>query len=73
MVLDPGIVRNFSLGIWSAIHILQGYQLFQGIEEEVVFFGVGGVHEQPSCSCVQEYSGFNGFIFLCSFAHYGSH
>ena len=69
---DPGVVCDFSLGIWSDIHISRGYWLVQGIEEEVVFFGVGGVHEQSSCSCVQEYSGFDGFIFLCSFAHYGS-
>jgi len=42
---DPDVVCDFSLGIRSAIHVSRGYWLFQGIEEEVVFFGVGSVHE----------------------------
>ena len=42
---DPGVVRDFSLGIWSAIHVSRDYRLFQGIEEEVELFGVGGIHE----------------------------
>jgi len=54
-MLDPGIVRDLSLGVRSAIHISWSYWLFQEIEEVVVFLGIGGVHEQPSCSCVQEY------------------
>jgi len=62
MVSDPGVVCNFSLGIWSAVHISRGYRLFQRIEEEVVFFCIGGIHEQSSCSCVQEYSGLDGLF-----------
>ena len=62
---------NLSFLVERSINVPGDDRFVEGIEDDVVSFGVVLVHEVSSCSSVEENRGVNGFIFFCCFAFNG--
>ena len=68
---DPGVVHDFSGLVKGTVNIVGDDGRVKFIELDVVFLGVGSVHENSSCSGVKEDWGFDNFVSFCGFAFDG--
>ena len=66
--LDPGIVRDLSGLVKGTVNIARDDGRVELVKLNVVFLGVGFVHENSSYSCVKEDWGFDNSISFCGFA-----
>ena len=65
---DPGVMHDFSGLVKSTVNIAGDDGRVELVKFDVVFLGIGSVHENSSCSSVKEDWGFDNFIFFCGFA-----
>ena len=68
---DPGVVCDFSSLVKGTVNITGDDGRVELVKLDVVLLGVGSVHENSSCSSVEEDWGFNDFISFCGFAFDG--
>ena len=55
----------------GSVHISRDYGVFNGIEKDIVFLGVSGVHEVALCSTVKEDWRVDDFVVCWGFAFDG--
>ena len=46
----------------GSVHIARDYQVFEGIEEDVAFLGISGVHKVALCSTVKKDWSVDDFV-----------
>ena len=68
---NPSEMCDFPSSVNGSIYILWEDQVLQGVEEDVMLFGKGGVHKNSSCTGIDEDFSVNGFVSLYSFASNG--
>ena len=68
---DPGVMCDFSGLVKGPVNIVGYDRSVEFVDFDIVFLGVGLVHEYSSCSSVEEDRGFNSFISFSGFAFDG--
>ena len=69
--LDPGVMHDFSGLVKGSINVARDNRSVEFVDFDIVFLGVGLVHEYSSCSGVEEDRGFDSFISFSGFAFNG--
>ena len=64
-------MHDFSGLVKGSINVAGDDRSVKFVDFNIVFLGVGLVHEYSSCSGVEEDRGFNGFISFSGFAFDG--
>ena len=64
-------MRDLSGLIKGSINIVGDDGRIELVKLDVVFLGIGSVHENSSCSSVEEDWGFDNFVSFCGFAFNG--
>ena len=68
---DPGVMHNFSGLVKGPVNVAGYDRSVKFVDFNIVFLGIGRVHEYSSCSGVKEDRGFNSFISFSGFAFDG--
>ena len=66
-----GDMGDFSSLVDGSVHILRDYWVFKGVEKDVMFLGILGVHEVALCSTVKKDWGVDDFVVCWGFAFNG--
>ena len=69
--LDPGVMRNFSGLVKGPVNVAGYDRSVEFVDFDIVFLGIGLVHEYSSCSGVEEDRGFDSFMSFSGLAFNG--